>query len=484
MKLPLEFKLLIIPLFLFSTTSAQDSVWSLQRCLEYARAHNIQIKQQILQKKQAGISLKQSRLSQLPSINGSVNYGKNFGRSIDPTTNQFVSNQLSSAGVDVSAGVTLFNFFQIRNSIRANKYQYMANDAILEKMVNDISLNVANAYLQILLAEEQVKAAKKQVALTLNQLENTTKQVEAGTLPESNEADMAAQLARDSATLISNINQVRSSILQIKVLLNLDFNTPFTPQKPDLEAIPLLNIATLNPEEIYEGAIRNQPIVKADSLNILASKSLLKATRARLYPSLSFGASLGTNYSSSYQRPAGEYTIQVPPSPIGSVTVDGEDYVVKSLPQEVSTPKYEDPVLGTQLGDNLRENIGLSLSIPLFSGWQTRAQIRNAQLDLQNQKLVQENDLLTLKQNIYTAYADAHAALENYNAAKKTLASVQKAFFYAQKRYEVGIISSLEYLTSQNDLFNAQTDLISKHYDYIFKMKVLEFYRNLRISFR
>ncbi len=484
MKLPLGLKLLFIALFVFSASSAQDSVWTLQRCLEYARTHNIQIKQQILQKQQAAVNLNQSRLSQLPNVNGSVNYGKNFGRSIDPTTNQFVGNQLSSAGVDVSAGVTLFNFFQIRNSIRAGKYQYQANDALLEKLVNDISLNVANAYLQILLAEEQVKVSRQQVALTSNQLENTTKQVEAGTLPESNEADMQAQLARDSATLITNINQVKSTILQIKVLLNLDFNTPFIPQKPDLEHIPLLNIASLSPESIYQHAIRQQPLVIADSLNILASESLLKATRARLYPSLSIGGSLGTNYSSSYQRPAGEYTIQVPPSPIGSVTVGGSDYVVKSLPQEVTQPKYEDPKFNTQLGDNLRENIGLNLSIPLFSGWQTRAQVRSAKIDLQNQKLVRENDLLTLKQNVYTAYIDARAALENYNAAQRTLESTQKAFFYAQKRYEVGIINSLEYLTSQNDLFNAQTDLISKHYDYIFKMKVLEFYKNLRISFK
>lgn len=482
MRCPLGLKLLFFSLICFSSAVAQDNVWSLQRCIEYARAHNIQIKQQALEKQRAEISLQQSRLSQLPQVNGSANYGKNFGRSIDPTTNQFVGNELSSAGVDLSAGVTLFNFFQIRNTIKANKYRYKAGDAILKKMVNDISLNVANAYLQILMAEEQVKTSKQQVSLTLNQLGNTVKQVEAGVLPESNIADLQAQLARDSATLVSNQNQVQNAILQMKVLLNLDFHTPFVPQKPELETIPLINLAVNSPEAIYRSATQQQPGIIADSLLIASSKHLLEATRAQLYPSLSLGARLGTNYSSSYRRPVGEDIIHVPPAPIGNVTINGNEYVVQSLPQDVSTPKYEDPSLGTQLNDNLRESVALSLSIPLFNGWQTRAQIKNAKIDLENQKLTLQNDLLTLKQDIYTAYFEAEAALKNYNAARKTLEATEKSFFYAKKRYEVGLINSLEYLTTQNNLFKAQNDLIANHYDYIFKMKVLEFYKNLSIS--
>ena len=482
MKLPLGLQLVFLLLLLSSSAFAQDEVWSLQRCLEYARAHNIQIQQQALQKERSNISWKQSRLSQLPQISGSADYGKNFGRSIDPTTNQFVSNELSSAGIDINAGVTLFNFFQIRNTIKSNALQYQAGDAILKKMVNDISLNVANAYLQILLSKEQVKISQQQISLTLNQLDNTLKQVKAGVLPESNVADIQAQLARDSATLVNNKNQVEDAILQMKVLLNLDFRTTFIPEKPDLETIPLLNLGELSPEQIFASAINHQPVIVADSLLVSSAEMMLAATKARLYPSLSLGARLGTNYSSSYQRPIGEYLVDVPPSPIGKVTVGGNDYVVNSLPQQVSTPKYEDPSLGNQLNDNLRESVALSLSIPIFSGWQTRAQVENAKLDLQSQKLTQEDDLLSLKQDVYTAYYQAQAAYKNYLAATRTLKATEKSFSYAQKRYEVGLINSLEYLTSQNDLFNAQADLISKHYDYIFKMKVLEFYKNLRIS--
>lgn len=459
-----------------------QEVWSLQRCIEYARAHNIQIKQQLLQKRLSELTLRQSRLSQLPTVNASSGYGYRFGRSIDPTSNQFANNQLTSANLNVNSGVTLFSWFQKRYTIQANQYADQAADAVLKKLENDISLNVANAYLQILLAQEQLEVSSQQVALTQHQLDNTVKQVEAGALPESNKADLEAQLARDSATYITNRNSVTTTILQMKALLNLDFQTSFVPEKPDLVKIPIMNIAMLTPEELYRDALRNQPQVLSDSLQILSSQKQVAASKAALYPSLSFGAGLGTNYSSTYQIPMGFQTTTLPPTPLGTVTVNGKDYTVNSLPKDLSTVKYGKPVFGKQLNNNLGENLALNLDIPLFNGWQTRTQVRRAQIDLENQKLVQGQDLLNLKQDIYQAYDDAHASLENYNAAIKTLKSSQTAFYYSEQRYEVGLINSLEYLTSQNNLFQAQTDLISKHYDYIFKMKVLEFYKNLNIT--
>lgn len=473
---------LILPaISLCHRLKAQD-VWSLGRCIEYARSHNIQIKQQALQKRLSELTLRQSRLSQLPTFNGNANYGYNFGRSIDPTTNQFVGSQLSSGGLNVNAGVTLFSWFQKRNQIASDKYADQAGNAVLEKLMNDISLNVANNYLQILLAQEQLEVSGKQIALTTQQLSNTRAQVEAGSLPESNEADLEAQLARDSATYITNKNSVSIAILQMKALLNLDFETSFVPEKPELARIPVLDIAMLSPEEIYREAVDQQPQIMADSLQVLAAQKQVAATKATLYPSLSFGAGLGTNYSSGYERPAGDYVQHFPAAPIGTVNINGSDYTVNSLPQDVNTPLVETPPFSTQLGDNLRENIGLSLSIPLFNGLETHSRITQSKINLENQKLIHQQDLLSLKQDIYTAYADARAALENYAAAQKTLKATQTAFYYAEQRYKVGLINSLEYLTSQNNLFQAQTDLVSKHYDYIFRMKVLEFYKNLHIT--
>ncbi|MGH2643271.1 MAG: TolC family protein, partial [Chitinophagaceae bacterium] len=369
----------------------------MQRCIEYARSHNIQIKQQVLQRRLSELQLQQSRLSRIPSLNGSGNYGYNFGRSIDPTTNQFVGSQLSFSGLSLNTGVTLFSWFQVRNTIAANKYAAEASNAVLDKMMNDISLNVANAYLQMLLAEEQTKVSEEQIALDQSQLANTTQQVKAGALPESNEADLEAQLARDSATYITNKNNILSTILQMKALLNLDFRTEFTPEQPDVAKIPILNLATLTPEEIFNDALRNQPQLIADSLQVLSSEKQVAATKATRYPSLSIGAGLGTNYSSSYARPEGEVITQIPATPIGSVKINGSDYMVNSLPQSITSPKYVQPPLGTQIGDNLRENIGLNLNIPIFNGYQTHLQIHRAKINLENLKLTHEQDVLTLK---------------------------------------------------------------------------------------
>lgn len=477
-----RFIVLLISLMYLNYGSHAQDVWSLQRCIEYARSHNIQIKQQVLQKRLSELQLRQSRLSQFPTVNAGADYGYNYGRSIDPTTNQFVGSQLSSAGLNMNAGITLFSWFQKRNTIAANQYADQAAREILENMEDNISLNIANAYLQILQTEEQEEVSVQQISLTQQQLDNTSKQVVAGALPESNEADLEAQLARDSATYITNKNNVTFAILQMKTLLNLDFRTTFIPEKPDLAKIPILNIAVLTPEEIYQSAVAKQPQILSDSLQVLSAEKQVAASKGALYPSLSFGAGLGTNYSSNYRRPVGETTIAIPPSPIGSVDVNGTNYTVNSLPQQITNPKFEQPKLSRQISDNLRENLGLSLNIPLFNGLQTRAQIEQSKINLENQRLVHEQDLLTLKQDIYQAYANAKASLENYVAAQKTLKSSQTAFYYAQQRYNVGLINSLDYVTSQNSLFQAQNDLISKHYDYIFKMKILEFYKNLNIT--
>ncbi|GAA4301327.1 TolC family protein [Compostibacter hankyongensis] len=441
--------LLLFAAVLFSVPGRAQETWSLTRCIQYAREHNIQIKQQVLQKRLADLTLKQSRLSQIPSLNGNVNYGFNFGRSVNPTTYEFDNTQFNSGNIGVNSSVTLFNFFQKRNTIAADKYAAQAADATVQKLFNDVSLNIATAYLQMLQAREQVKVSEEQVSLTQHQLENTTKQVEAGSLPESNRADLIAQLARDSSDLITNQNSATMAVLQMKALLNLDFETEFEPEIPEnIDDIPLLNLLATGPRQIYEGALAVQPQLKADSFQILSSEKRVDAAKSALYPSIALSGGIGSNYASATRTITGE---KVP--------------------------------FGKQLDNNFNENIGIGLNIPIFNGWQARAGVRQAQIDLENQRLTKEQDQLQLKQDIYQAYADAGAALEKYHAAQKSLEASRTAFFYASKRYELGVVNSIDYLTSQNNLYKAQTDMLTSHYEYVFKMKVLEFYRDLNIHF-
>src|SRR5699024_73918 len=180
---------------------------------------------------------------------------------IDPTTNQFVSNNLTSSGIGINAQVTLFGFLKLRKTIGANKLAYHADKVIIKKIVHDLSLNISDAYLQILLADEQVKISKKQVHLTENQLETTHQKVIAGVLSIGEEAHLQAQLAKDSATLIGNQSELKETVLQIKSLLNLDLETPFLPDESNIIQSVFPDLSATTPEEIYHQALHRQPAI-------------------------------------------------------------------------------------------------------------------------------------------------------------------------------------------------------------------------------
>jgi outer membrane protein len=247
------------------------------------------------------LTLKQNWLSQLPTINAGANAGYRFGRSIDPTTNTFVSQNLFNAGLNMNFSADLFGWFTKQNAIAASKYQVYAANYQLEKARNDIGVNVANAFLQILLANEQVKISKSQVDLSMAQLDNTKKLVAAGSVPESNQADLEAQLARDSSTLVTAENNSILAVLTMKALLNLDFAVPFKTELPeDIQAIPLLNLSETDPEMVFSAALANQPGYKADEAMVKAANRALASAKGALYPSLSLGGGAGTNYANTY----------------------------------------------------------------------------------------------------------------------------------------------------------------------------------------
>ena len=224
--------------FLLTGASAQEK-WDLKRAVEFAVANNISVKQADVQARIAALNLKQSRLQQIPSVNITGSGGVYGGRSIDPTTNQFTNQQILSTQFGLNSGVTLFNFFSIKNNIEGNRLDNEAAMINVDKIRNDISLNVATAYLQILVAIEQENIAKVAVQQTLVNLDNTRKRVEAGALPELNLAELEAQLARDSTTLITQEATVRSNKLRLKAILNLDAAEPFDVTTPPLDQIPV-----------------------------------------------------------------------------------------------------------------------------------------------------------------------------------------------------------------------------------------------------
>ncbi len=456
-------------------SKAQDeSHWTLQRAVQYALQHNISIQQNVLNERLAKLTLQQSQLSQLPNASINSSLGRSYGRSVDPTTNQFVEgvsgyNFMSLSG---NVDVLLFGWFQKRNTIASNKLKRQAAEADLDQLKDDVSLNVATGYLRALLAQEQIRVSEKQVQLSKAQLEQTRSFAEAGRLPELNVAQLEAQLSGDSANLITAISDYNSAILDIKALLNLDFSREFIIEKPEVSVEDQIALNALTPEQVYEAARTNLGTIKSSELKLAAAQKSVAAARGGLWPQLGIGAQLGTNWASTYREPTG---VNITGSQPSSYFVPVGDTIV-----QVYQPTYEYSTrtipFGTQLENNFRQSFTLNLSIPLFQAWQAQYSLKQAQINLFNQHLNKDQAELNLKTNVYKAYNDARNSIQKYYAAERSAQAAQRAFDFAEKRYDLGLTNTVEYLTTQNTLFTAESKLASAKYDLIFKLKVIDYY--------
>ncbi len=459
---------------------AQD-VWSLKRAVQYAVDNNISVKQADVQARLTALNLKQSQLLQYPTASLSASAGLNAGRSIDPTTNQFTNTQLFNSGFNLSSAMTVFNFFSVKNNIEGNRLENEAAKVNIEKIRNDIAINVATAYLLVLVSEEQAKIAKVAVQQTLQNLNNTTKRVEAGALPELNQAELEAQLALDSASLINADNTVRQNILQLKAVLSMDASEPFTLESPPLDKIPVLPLAELQPEAVYADAFKYLPQQKFNDLRIQASEKYAKSARAQMYPSFSIFGGLGSNYANNKvptvnQVPTGKFDTTA-----ALIDVGGVLYNVLSPGFNTVITTNRIPFT-TQISDNFRQNIGLQVNIPLFNNGVARTAWERSRLNTRSLELQKDLDLLTLKQDIYKAYNDAATALQRYLAGQKSVQTAEKAYGFAQKRYDLGLLTTIDLLTNQNNLNRARVELSQAHVDYVFKLKLLEFYKGQGIK--
>lgn len=459
--------------------SAQDK-WDLRRCVEYALAHNISVLQWDVQAQAAEVNEKQSRWSQYPNADFGTNTGLQWGRSIDPTTNQFTSNQLLYQGYSLNAGITVFNWHRIRNNIIAADFSSDAARMDVEKIKNDISLTVATYYLQVLLAYQQIAVANTQLQQTRSQMLVVRKKADAGAVPELDYLTLEGQFATDSSAYITARAAADQNLLQLKQVLNIDAGQFFDIALPPVEQIPVEPILQLQPETIFQIAIQSQPAQKANQLRLKSLEAALRASRAAMYPSISVGGSLGTNFSSADKMVTG-YNLTGFKASGDLVTVGGTQYPVLSPDGTITQTKKSFSQRwdgwGLQMNNNFRQSLGFSISVPINSGGNARFNYQRSKLDLKNAELTRSLADQTLKNDIYKAYYNASAALEKFNATKKTYEITKKAFEYAQKRNELGLLNSYDYLISQNNMNRAQYDMTSAQFDYVFKMKVLEFYK-------
>lgn len=475
---------LIVVLFLVSSLSlkAQDATktsqpWTLETCIDYALKNNIQIKQSVLNTELSEINLTQSKANLLPSLNGNASHTYNYGRTVDRFTNQFATQQVLSQNLSLSSDVTLFGGLQTINSIKENKFTYLASKYDVEKIKNDISLNIASAYLQILYAMEAAENARNQMGITNAQVERTKKLVDAGAAAKGTLLDIQAQLASEELNVTNTQNQLDLAYLALAQYLNLPSATDFSIVKPDL-SVGNETLLTATASQIYNSAVSNLPEIKSADLKVKSAEKAVDVAWGGLSPRLVFSASYGTGYSSASQQMISDPVFQNY-QPNGSFTSAGDTVLSPSF----SSPAYEKIPFSKQYNDNVNKSFGFYLTIPIFNRFQTKSTIDRARIQKTNADLNVESTKLQIEKNIQQAYADANAGLKKYNATLKAVDAMQESFKYTEQKFNVGMVNTTDYNTAKNNLIKVQSDLLQSKYEYVFKTKVLDFYQGKPLKF-
>ena len=469
---------IITILFISGSAKAQQK-WTLPQCIAYAMSNNLTVKQTDLQSRISDLQYKQSKLSQYPNASFSAGPSYNSGRNQDPTSFSLITQSYVSANMQLQSSAEIFNWYSKRNTIAANYLEWQATKANTDKLKNDIALTVANSYLQILLSKEQEKIAGVQLQQSQAQLKNTRKLVDAGALPELNASELEAQVARDSATLISAKGSVDQSVLSLKAYMSIDAAAPFEIDEPPVEKIPVEKISDLQPDAVYALAMANMPQQRVNNFKLKAAQKMSVAAKAGMYPTISVYGSLASGFNSRAKEVTGSSQFT---APLGNVTIGPTTYNVFPL-QPFTSYEYSKTAFLRQLNENFRQSVGLSLSVPIFNGGNLRTGYERSKINIQSLQLQKELDDQKLKQDIYQAYNAAMVALEKFNAGKKSLQTAERSFSFAQKRYDVGMLSTFELITNQNNLFRARLENTLNQFDYVFKMKVLEFYKGQGLKF-
>jgi outer membrane protein len=462
-----------------SAEAQEGSTWTLQKSIQYALENNTDIKQSTLDERLAKLLNLQNKLSQLPDVNAAGTYGKSSGRSINPATNQFVEGSYNFTGLTGTANLLVFAWLQRRNSIAATQLNEKAARAEADFMKDNISLNVTTAYLNILQARELVSINEQQINLTKTQLDQTRRSAKAGVSPELNVAQLEAQLSVDSANLIDATADYENNILKMKALLNLELTSIYVPVSPPSDISDMLGNLSLSIDDVYARARNEMGNMRSSEMKLTAARKNLWSAKGGLLPQLGAFYQLGTNYTSLSRNyvPTGSNNILVSGT---YVDVNGNQYpIYQNTPiyNVVATP-FDD-----QLRNNLRQTVGLNLTVPIFNGWRGMGNVQRARILVQRRELEKQSSEQKLRQDISIAFNEAKSALQKYNAAQKATDAAQKAQQLVQKRYGLGLANMVENLSIQNNLFNAQSRLLSSKYELILKCKVIDYYMGKDLSF-
>jgi len=458
--------LAFIFLLICSSTFAQNKL-SLQKCFEIAEANNVNIQQLKLGESFSQLDLKQSKNNLLPNINGNSNYSFNLGRTLDPTSYNLVSQSVNTISMGLNANVDLFSGFTKWNAIKSNELAINVSELETQTFRNTLHLTIFSAYLEILKAQEQINVLSEQEKITNEQYDRTKKLIDAGMLPKGDILDIEAQQAQNAVQRVNAENLVRLSLLNLQQSMN--YYEDFTIVSPSINENAGTEVLAQSPQAIYTKALTNRPEIEANNLRMSIADYQLKIADGSKWPSLRFFTGASTNFA-GIEVPSNFQTMTIPQT----LNLNGQDYELLTE-QEVPTEFGVTPFF-TQLNDNLNWNMGLGLTIPIFNQFVVKNNVQRAKLNIENQKLsnrATENDL---NQIIQQAYYTAKSNQSNYQANLKNINALQLAYNNIKKRYELGTANALELNVAQNNLTIAKLNMNNAKFDYIFSLKILEFY--------
>ena len=453
------------------TQGFSQEPWTLSDCIEYAHANNIQIKRTQLQSEISKVDLMQSYTNILPDLNGNLSRNYRFGRQVDPFTNEFIQDNSAYDNFSISSSVSLFNGLQNYNNIRSNRYASLAAIQNVEKEKIEKTFEISSAYLAILYQQELLEVAKNQRGVTELQVERTRKLVDAGSVAKGDLLEIQAQLANESLNVTNMQNDLKLSILNLVQLLDLDSTGGFSVVTPD----------TIDPEKMYiipdvsvvfDEALAYLPHIKVADYQFKSAEKDLLVQKGRRSPMVYMTGSIYTGYSdqrllTDTESPLEQY--------VGYVQETNQDVVIQGF-NMIDYP-YTD-----QIKDNIAQSISIGISIPILNRWEVNNSISKARIQVEDSKYELDQVKQQLYKNIQQAHNDAVSAREKYNSAKQAVDSYSESFHYTEQKFNVGIVNSVEYNIAKNNFIKAVSELLQAKYEYVFALKILDFYRGIPIK--
>jgi outer membrane protein len=411
---------------------------TLQECVEIALDNNLNLKRASLNLESVEASLLEARGQMLPSLSTGLSSGYRWGRSINPVTNLFETRRIGNLNISASANLPIYAGRQIHNQLKQSEVNLEANRLNVEATENDISLNAINLFINVAFAKEQLNIANSQLNTIEVQLALTESRVRAGGLPMAELLDIQAQRATSELEVINASNNYRMARLNLSQFLLLPFTDDFGVSIPEV-SVEDLELGGISVEEIYSEALSHLPQVRAAALDVESAEYGIKIAQGAFYPSLGINANVFSNY--------------VDQAALGPV----------------------DPVF-RQFENNLSQTVNMALNIPVFSNYRNRAGLQRARVQKRLSEVAELETRNQLRQDIETAYTSAYAARQSFRSSELRVDALKEAFRMSQQRFEVGAINATDFQIAQNNLFNAEADLLTAKYEYVFRMKVLDFY--------